>query len=268
MRSAPPAKGLERIEAFFASHAYDAHRHDTYALGYTLAGVQSFDYRGVRCDSQHGDVIVLHPDVAHDGRAGDADGFQYRMIYVEPRLVVEALDDPRASLPFVSDAVRADPRLAAALRLALGDLDHDLEPLQRDAALAAIASALSAADPCARQRRLSATCAVAVDLARAYLREHVDQIVTSEALEAVSGLDRYSLARHFRARLGASPYRYLTLRRLDAVRTRIAAGEGLAEASAAAGFADQSHMTRHFKRAFGISPGRWRALQARAYSAA
>ena len=38
---------LERLEAYFGGHAYDPHRHDTYAVGITLAGVQSFHYRGV-----------------------------------------------------------------------------------------------------------------------------------------------------------------------------------------------------------------------------
>jgi len=42
---APPTGGIERIEAFFQHAAYDLHRHDTYAIGRTLAGVQSFHYR-------------------------------------------------------------------------------------------------------------------------------------------------------------------------------------------------------------------------------
>jgi len=43
-------------------------------------------------------------------------------------------------------------------------------------------------------------------------------------------------------------------------RSRMAAGEGLAEAASASGFADQSHMTRHFRARFGITPGRFAAL--------
>lgn len=268
MRQAPPAPGLERIEAYFARHAYDPHRHDTYALGLTLTGVQSFDYRGARCDSQHGDVIVLHPDEAHDGRAGRDDGFRYRMLYVEPRLVLEALGEPTSALPFVSDAVLADPRLMSALRLVLGDLDRDLEPLERDRGLVAIAQALRAADRSRPRRASSATCATAVERARAYLTENFERPVASEELEAVTGLDRYSLARHFRARLGSSPYRYLVMRRLDHARALIDTGEALAQAAADSGFADQSHMTRQFKQAFGVSPGRWRALRRGAYSAA
>ncbi len=42
---APQHGAVERIEAYFAGHGYDPHRHDTYAIGQTLAGVQSFRYR-------------------------------------------------------------------------------------------------------------------------------------------------------------------------------------------------------------------------------
>jgi AraC-like DNA-binding protein len=99
-----------------------------------------------------------------------------------------------------------------------------------------------------------------VDLARGFLDENFMRTVTSEELEAVTGLDRYALARHFRIRLGTSPYRYLTMRRLDRAKSVISAGRSLVEAAVMSGFADQSHMTRQFKRAFGLTPGRWRGL--------
>ncbi|NWB64247.1 AraC family ligand binding domain-containing protein, partial [Pseudomonas sp. F1002] len=45
LHRAPHASGLERIEAYFAGFGFDPHRHDTYAIGRTLFGVQSFHYR-------------------------------------------------------------------------------------------------------------------------------------------------------------------------------------------------------------------------------
>ena len=93
IRHAPSEAGIARIEAFFAGHAYDLHRHDTYAVGYTLSGVQSFDFRGARFDSLPNNVVVLHPDEMHNGRAGAASGFRYKMLYVEPRLVRDALGE-------------------------------------------------------------------------------------------------------------------------------------------------------------------------------
>lgn len=260
IRLAPSRPGLERIEAFFAGHAYDPHRHATYAIGCTLGGVQSFDYRGARADSLPGNVLVLHPDEVHDGRAGAETGFHYRMLYVEPRLVRDALGSRARSLPFVRAAVLADDRLMAALRSAFDELDRRPEPLECDQSVLAIAEALLALDPSARGRSLSTTCAIAVERTRQFLEENVERVVASEELEALTGLDRYALARHFRARLGTSPYRYLTMRRLDRARRWIREGQSLADAAAASGFADQSHMTRQFKSAYGLSPGRWRAL--------
>jgi AraC-like DNA-binding protein len=250
--------GLERIEAFFSGHAYDPHRHDTYAVGLTLWGVQSFDYRGERRDSLAGRAIVLHPDEVHDGRSGVETGFAYRMIYVAPRLIQAALGG-RRSLPFVRNPVTDDPRMVAAAMRALDGIERGFEPLEADQVLLTLAEAMLALSDGSALRDDSA-CGQAVDRARAFLDAHFGRVVGSQELEQVTGLDRWQLARHFRARLGTSPYRYLTMRRLDHARAALRAGTPLAEAAAMSGFADQSHMNRQFKRAYGLAPGRWRAI--------
>lgn len=115
VRTAPPQPGFERLEAYFSGHGYDPHRHDTYAIGVTGDGVQSFDYHGGTMHSLRGQAIVLHPDETHDGRAGTDAGFRYRMAYVAPRLVQEALGGPHRPLPFVGQAVTSDARLITAV---------------------------------------------------------------------------------------------------------------------------------------------------------
>src|SRR5438445_13010730 len=95
--------GIERIEAYFPSHGFSPHRHDTYAIGITLSGVQTFRYRGERRHCLPGQCHVLHPDEVHDGGAGTAAGFGYRIAYVDPSLVQQALGGK--SLPFVSDPI-------------------------------------------------------------------------------------------------------------------------------------------------------------------
>lgn len=262
LRHAPPQPGVQRLEAYFSGHAYDPHRHDTYAIGYTISGVQSFDYRGARADSTRGCAITLHPDECHDGRAGAPGGFHYRMLYVEPRLIRDALGDRARTLPFVPTAVLHDRRLLRALHLALDDFARPLESLELDHAVLGIAEALLTHDPSARHRGDGTCCAMAVERARQYLDTRLARVVTSEELEALTGFDRFTLARQFRMQLGTSPYRYLTMRRLDRARTRLQAGEPLADVAVCSGFADQSHMTRQFHRAFGLPPGRWRTLSA------
>ena len=257
---APSRPGLERIEARFAAHAFDPHRHDTYAIGYTMSGVQSFDYRGAPRASAAGQVMVLHPDEQHDGHAGSDTGFRYRMLYVEPHLIQQALGADNGALPFVPDPVSADRQLVEAVVPALEDVDAPVEDLQFDQIVLSLAQALAAADPSYPGRKTSPAHRRAVSEARAYLDAHAHEAVTSEDLETVTGLDRYQLARHFRACLGTSPHRYLTMRRLDRARCLMRRGEALSAAAAESGFADQSHMTRQFKKAYGISPGKWQGL--------
>src|SRR3546814_14423320 len=99
--------------------------------------------------------MVLHPDELHDGRAGAETGFRYRMLYIGPRLVREALGERAGSLPFVRAAVSADPRLMATLRPALDDVDRGMEALETDQAILGIADALLALGPSARGRPAS-----------------------------------------------------------------------------------------------------------------
>lgn len=81
--------------------------------------------------------------------------------------------------------------------------------------------------------------------------------ITLGMLEHASGRERWSLSRDFRALFGTSPYRFVTLRRLDLFRALILDQFTLVDAALAAGFHDQSHMTRHFTICYGVPPMRW-----------
>lgn len=252
------ADGVERIEAFLHGNAYSMHRHDTYAIGVTLAGVQCFHYRHSLRSSLPGQTMVLHPDEAHDGQAGTNEGFRYRMIYVQPAAIQEVLGG--RPLPFVEGGVTNDPRLFEATRAALRQMRSDAEPLERDDALAGLALALDSASA-VRPIRKSADFAAA-KRAREYLDASCSQAITLDELAAISGQDRWNLSRDFRTFYGTSPYHYLIMRRLDAARVMMLRGLSLVDTAAAAGFADQSHMTRHFRDAYGMPPARWFAMTA------
>jgi AraC-like DNA-binding protein len=227
-----PRSGVQRLAARFGGHAYDTHRHETYGVGLTLWGAQSFHYRGTLRTSRGGQVMVLHPDEAHDGHATVDAGFAYRMLYVDP----------------------------AAVSLAIGGFPQSLEPLAVDAVVERLAGRLAARSD-DRPRAPGTTVAHrAVARARDFLAAESHRTVASEELETVTGLDRFALSRHFRAATGTSPHRYQVGRRLARAQKMIAEGAGLSDAAAATGFADQSHLTRHFSARFGLTPGRWATL--------
>ncbi|WP_044175847.1 AraC family transcriptional regulator [Phytobacter massiliensis] len=247
---------IARIEAYFSGHGYEPHRHDTYAIGWTLAGVQSFNYRGSKRHSLQGMTMVLHPDELHDGEAGTEDGFQYRMFYIDPALIQTILGGK--PLPFIAGGISSDPRLHIATEPLLKAMDISLEKLEEDDALYDLAQALAVVGGQRVRRRV--TDYQAVERAREYIYAEFNKNITLDALSAVSGKDRWSLSRDFRVLFGTSPYRYVTMRRLEYCRQLMLAGFSLAEAAIESGFADQSHMTRQFIKTWGVSPGRWQNI--------
>jgi AraC-like DNA-binding protein len=259
-----PVDGVELLHAWLTTEAYQRHRHDTYAVGVTDRGVQVFDYRGSSRVSTRGQVVVLHPDEAHDGRAGTGEGFGYRIVYVDPARLAEALRARRGSpgpLPFVSEAVSANPALARVVEDAFrGPLDS----LSADTIVVDLAEALLGAErggtrPAAVRR----VDVAAVERARQLLDAERTRTVHSSELESITGLTRYELARQFRTILGTSPHRYLLMRRLALARDLIHAARPLVDVACEAGFADQAHFTRVFRSAFGLTPARYRALRIR-----
>jgi AraC-like DNA-binding protein len=257
IRFAAGAAGIERADVYLSACRFEPHRHDTYTIGLTTAGVQTFRYRGMRRISLPGQLVILHPDETHDGAAATDEGFGYRALYVAPELVHAALDG--CVLPFVADPVQQPGEATRCLVLLLTELDDPVSDLRRVEIAATVADALRALGGRVDDRPATIDDD-AVELARAYLAGHAREQTPASTLEQVTGTDRFTLARHFRRAFGTSPDRYRTMRRLELARRAIEHGVPLAQAAARSGFADQSHMTRQFKRAYGFTPARWTAL--------
>jgi AraC-like DNA-binding protein len=259
IRFGPSAYGVERAEVYLSSRGFDPHRHDTYGIGVTTTGVQTFGYRGSQRVCLPGQLHILHPDETHDGGPGTEDGFGYRILYIPPELVRGAVGN--RALPFVADPVQEPHPTARPIVALLADLDDPISELTcAEIAVTVADCLLSLSD---RRDRSRATIDIrAVELVREYLAAHAREQTAASTLEKIAGTDRFTITRHFRWAFGTSPDRYRTLRRLALAQAAIESGTALAEVAAEAGFADQSHMTRQFKRTYGLTPTRWRALTA------
>lgn len=257
IRVQEPSEGVQLLQAWFAGHGYDKHRHDTYGICLTDFGVQTFEYRGANEISTPGKVVVLHPDEAHDGRAGTAEGFGYRIVYVVPARIGEAaasICGGPCALPFARQAVTANAALASAIEAAFRE---GPAPLAIDDLVLRFTEALLELDPsCGRARALRLDRA-ALSRARQFLDVETTRVIRSSDLEVVTGLTRYDLARQFRAAFATSPYRYSLMRRLDGAQAQLRRGRPPGQVALSFGFADQAHFSRMFKSAFGITPARY-----------
>jgi AraC-like DNA-binding protein len=260
MRVGSSTEGVERLEAHFHGQAFSPHRHDTYAIGLTLSGVQTFHFRSERWHCLPGQCHILHPDEIHDGGAGDDEGFSYRIIYLDPSLVRQAL--ARGSLPFVESPVVDAARLPNGFAAEVWDIDGDIDDVARIELVVTMAKLLVEASS-DTPKKSSPLALDRLSRVRDLIAASPSQRHSMDELERLSDLDRWTLARQFREAFGTSPSRFRTMRQLDQVRRLLKHGTPLVEAAIEAGFADQSHMSRQFKLAYGLTPARWAVASAR-----
>ena len=264
---------LEAMHAHFERHVYHRHSHDTYSLGVTDVGAQSFTCRGAAHTSAAGMVMAFNPDDPHDGQATDGDGFTYRMIHIGPELVARVLADATGRppcLPLFAEPVLSDPVLAARLRDLHRALLGGATALRRDELLAAVVLA-AAWRAGARAGTSALTAESAPADARRVARRARDLIagrrlddVNADDLAEVTGRSRFAVHRAFTNVYGMSPGDYQRQLRLREARALSAAGRPISEAAALAGFADQSHLSRWFLRYYGVTPGRYQRATASA----
>ena len=161
--------GVEAIHAQFSGHAYDLHRHDEWLVGVTDRGLQDFYCRGARRQSPPGRIILIEPGEMHDGQAGTAAGFAYRMLYLPQPWLRAELRTSATGDPGFRNTLSQDEALGAAIRIACDVLGRPPEPLARDAALDAVLDLLALH----LDRRMPRTAARADDRVARRARDHL-----------------------------------------------------------------------------------------------
>jgi AraC-like DNA-binding protein len=266
---------LEAMHAHFERHVYHRHSHDTYSLGVTDSGAQTFTCRGASWTSGAGMVMTFNPDDPHDGGAadgwtGDGLGFTYRMTHIGPGLVAAILADltaedrhpARPGLPLFTQPVVTDPGLARRLRAVHRALLGGAPALRRDELLAAaVGTAVRRATrtglPAAAPGPPRAATAAVARQARDLLADRYLDDLSAADLSAATGRSRFTVHRAFQAAYGMAPSDYQRQLRLRAARRLIATGAPVSDVAARTGFADQSHLSRWFTRYYGVTPGRY-----------
>ena len=252
--------GVELLRAHFVEHSFDRHSHDTWSIGVTFDGQQTFRCRGITTTSRRGNVIVFRPDDAHDGHGEDDDGFRYAMLYLPESVVTawlreagtgaaargfrHALLEDEALGHCIADAAQACLQPGESLRSATLMQHAVLRLFQRHA------------DHRAAPWRETGTPRW-LHAVRDHLEAHYASDVTVEQLARIAGVSRVHLTRVFMQAFGQPPHGHLNSLRLRAAKRLLAQGQSIAETAVDAGFADQSHLTRRFKSGFGVTPGAW-----------
>lgn len=234
--------GVDMLSARSLRTGFDRHFHDTYSFGLILGGVERCNLRRARQFFEPGAVPMFNPGEVHDGGPASAHGWSYRMVYIEPALIVGEQLFPHPQ--------RRDPQARMAVTALFDAIDCGSELGVEEALARALEILLD------KGSRESGTPALSK------VRELIDaqccEPLRLHHLSRVMGISPTRLLRGFEAAYGLTPHRYQQSRRIAKARRMILAGAPLAEVAAACGYADQSHLNRWFLRVHGTTPGRLR----------
>ncbi len=251
--------GIEALHARFVRHAYRPHSHPTWTVAVVERGAARFALDATHQRAGEGELFVLEPEAIHTGMAAVPEGWAYKVLYIEPRLLHDWAERDGAPPRAARWVVFRDRVLRSALERAHaalaaeppGELAIDEAVL---GAVAALAPHLKPGPPAGGRDRAEHA---AVRRARRHLTERWDQRVTLAELATAAGLSRFELVRRFGEQNGVTPHAFQSNLRIDHARRLLGAGEAPAAVAAACGFADQPHLTRVFKRSVGVTPGRY-----------
>lgn len=245
--------GVEAVEAE-TSYTFSRHTHETFGIGAILRGAhRSASGRGL-VEAGAGDAITVNPGEVHDGAPIGDGGRCWRIVYLAPAIVADAMRDMSEGKtgryefrsPVIGD--RALSRSAAHLFSLATSADPDMR--WEETLLTVLAAAIEAKRDIADPR----SAPHAISRARVAIDDDPAAPITLSDLARESRLSRFQVLRGFVRATGLTPHAYIVQRRIDRARKLIAQGRSLATAALASGFADQSHMTRVFVRKYGVSP--------------
>ncbi|MER7131783.1 AraC family transcriptional regulator [Streptosporangium saharense] len=253
----PALPGVDLLKARYVTHRFTRHAHEGYAIGVILSGVEEFDYRGSRHRAGAGSVVLVDPDQAHNGHAGEPDGWSYRMLYPSVEVLTEIAEELLAGrgTPYFPEPVVSSARGAALLRKAHDAAEHGDSLASSTLARAAFGTLLRL-----HAARLPPETAhqgdndLAVRLAREILHERLVDPPTIEDLALAVRAKPFALIRAFKAATGLPPHAYLNTLRVTRARGLLTAGVPAARVATDVGFTDQAHLNRHFKRIVGVPP--------------
>jgi AraC-like DNA-binding protein len=259
----PRLYGLELLRGTYLTQYFPRHTHERYAIGVIEQGALGYFYRGENIVALPGNINLCIPDEVHTGQPAAAEGWSYRMFYVDAAVLQHAASEvagrPR-HLPFFQAGVIADGCVARQLHQLHRQLETTDTPLleQETVLLDVLAQLIRRhADDPPPLHRLGQEPQAVTQLKR-YIEGHYAEDISLASLSRLTQLSRYYLIRVFRETVGIPPHAYLRQVRIKHAKDMLASGQPIADVAIATGFTDQSHLTRWLKRLWGFTPGQYR----------
>ncbi|XTZ37948.1 AraC family ligand binding domain-containing protein [Salmonella enterica] len=250
-RHLPQLPGVELYHAHISRYAFEPHTHEAFGIGAIEAGAERFRYRGTQYVAPENSVVTMNPDELHTGEAETADGWRYRMVYLDADLLEEVTGIRHW---WFKEVTRHDPLRTRQICTLIHGLWHSDDPLTQQGLLFNL---IESFQPLAHHAPPLSEGSHRFERVREYLHDNYMHSVTLDELANVAALSPYHFQRRFKAHYHVTPHQMLMAIRLWRAKAFLTQGMPAAEVAAVTGLTDQSHLTRAFTHRYGITPVRY-----------
>lgn len=233
------------LTAHMDDFSYKKHGHEEYAIGVTLRGIQQYHLEGALQLSHKNGVMFFNPEQMHDGTAHDKNGLDYRMLYIEPELLLEATGQKERIL--FSEPIVYNNKLAHRIIQLSDAIDAGNHALSQERFLN-LADMLSnrefVVSPCDQQR---------LKYIKELLHTNLDGVLSLEWIAEEVDMSKFQLIRYFKEHVGITPYQYFLNCKISYAKQLLEQTKDVYAAVVGCGFADLTHLNRHFKHVYGTT---------------
>ena len=231
-----------------SSHAYKPHVHNELSLGFILDGSTDLTLNDKTIHYQTGDGVIIPPLMTHICAPNDINNWAYVMLFIDPAYYSDVVSFNRAERLTGNQALKLMDFIE---QLLIEEIPDTLENILIELLLEFGAKST-----------IEATATVNTsDIVRTihdYILNHVNEDITLDKLEQISGLNKFSIIRNFKKQYTTTPAAYHLQCRVAEAKSLLSKGSDVFDICEELKFYDQAHLIREFKKMYGITPGTYK----------
>ncbi len=224
-------------------HAYKPHVHNELSLGYIEEGSTDFSFNDKTIIYRSGDGVMIPPLMTHRCAPKDLNHWGYVMLFVNPSYYSDVVRFSQAKKLTGNETGKL---IGFIEQLLIEKIPDTLENILIELLLEFGDDDIS---------EFTATNTRDIQSIHDYILHHVNDIITLEKLQQMSGLNKYTIIRNFKKLYLTTPAAYHLQYRVAEAKRLLSKGADVFDICEELRFYDQAHMIREFKKMYGITPG-------------
>lgn len=236
-------KGVEIKRCRNAPHAYKSHVHNELSLGYIIDGSSDLSMNDKTILYESGDGVIIPPLMTHKCSPKNIDHWSYVMLFVDPS--------------YYSDVVtfqQAKKVTGKHARKLIDFIDQLLIEKNPDILENILIELLLEFEEKDTSETINTDTSVIVNKIHNYILNHVNDIITLDKLQQISGLNKFSIIRNFKKLYITTPASYHLQYKVAEAKRLLSKGVDVFEICEGLRFYDQAHLIREFKKMYGTTP--------------